>query len=329
MRTHLAWTLVGAVALAAGCDETPDGTLIDEPTPWIYEDDGSDTVPPSLDAVAVAEAIEDSLGTLFDVNPAPVQDVFVDALDDRDDGGCPFVYETVDGYAAVTFWQDSCAASTGAMYEGYGYMYVYDDYPAGDDLLLDGWAILLSGEVGGAGGDTVEGSGVVSEIWGSNGYYDYRQRQLGGTFVIDGRLLDASGVDWLDGSLQPNFDVSALYVPEINPDAPTGLDARQVSINGAFSGLAGDVETVAFEGVIVTEETVGSACDLEPAGTISVRAADGNWYDVVFDAPAELGEPMDDPSLCDGCGTAWFRGDQIEDVCVDFTRLLDWEGAPW
>ena len=328
MSNQLAWSLaLGAAALAA-CGETPDGTL-DAPTPWIYADDAPSDLAPTLGAADVADAIEAGLATLFGVNPGPVYDLFTEALAVGDAGGCPFVYETVDGYAAVTFWQDSCAASSGAMYEGYGYMYVYEDYPAGDDLLLGGWTILLSGEVVGADGGALEGSGVVADINGGNGYFDLYQRQLGGTFVIDGRTLDASGTDWLNGSLQPNFDVTAIYVPEITPDTPTGIDARQVAINGALSGLAGAVETVAFEGVILTEEAVGSACDLEPSGTVSVRAADGNWYDVVFDSPEEVGEPMLGDGLCDGCGTLWFRGLQLDGVCVDFGALTDWDGAPW
>ena len=320
--------LAVAVCAAAVACESEDGTLVDEPTPWIYEDDGDDAAP-ALTEGEIADAIEAGLQTIFQVNPVPVYDVFVDALADRDEAGCPFVYETVDGYAEVTFWQDSCGAMSGAQYEGYGYLYVYTDFEAGDGVLLNGWALLLSGEVMGADGYSLEGSGVVSDITGGNDYYDYNQRQLGGTFVVDGRALEAGGTDWLNGSLQPNFDVTGLYVAEINPDAPTGLDARQVGINGAFSGLEGAVETVAFEDVVITEETIGSACDLEPAGSISVRGADGNWYDVVFDAPAEVGEPMDDPSLCDGCGTTWFRGDQLDDVCVDFTSVFAWEGTPW
>ena len=61
---------------------------------------------------------------------------------------------------------------------------------------------------------------------------------------------------------------------------------------------------------------------------MSVRDLDGDWYDVVFDGPTDWGADSD-PDLCDGCGEAYFRGEDVGAVCPDFSGLNGWEGTPW
>lgn len=309
--------------LLTGC---PSGDLPDaETTPWIYEDDPTTGAPPLTEA-EVADAIEEALGAVLALDPVPALQTF-DSILAEGTPGCPYVVDTTDGGADVTFWQDACATAAGATFEGFGYRYTYDDYATQGDLVLDGVALFLSGELASADGATLSGSGTVASVVGGNGFYELYQRQLRGSFRVDGRALDVSGLPWLDGSLAPDFDVSVLYVPEVSPANPSGLDARQVTLNGGLSGLSGG--TVAFEEVVLTERTVGAACDLEPHGDISVRGPDGAWVDVLFDSPEEPTDPMSDPSLCDGCGTAWYRGEPLDDVCVDFTGLFAWEARPW
>jgi len=313
------------LALMAGCT-APEEEVV-EPTPWIYEDD-PESQDLALNEAAVADAIEEALSAVLRIDPVPVISTFDAIMSEGDEDGCPFVYETVDNYAYVTFWQDACQASTGAAYEGYGYVYEYVDYPAGQDVVLDGTAILLSGEVHGADGSRLAGSGVVANIEGGGSYYDYFQRQLMGTFVIDGRQVQVDGLEWLDGSMQPDFSITSIFVPDLNPEVEPGLQARQVVVSGALSGLSEGAETVAFEDVNLTSEGA-SVCGDEPSGTISVRLDDGNWIDVVFDVGEDNSVPLDDPADCDGCGEAWYRGEAVGSVCIDFSGLHDWEERPW
>lgn len=317
-RIALALTL-----LLAGCPsgEMPDG----DTTPWIYEDDPTTGAPPLTEA-EVADSIEEALATVLALDPVPALETF-DSILAEGTAGCPYVVNTTDSGADVTFWQDACSTEAGAAFEGFGYRYTYDDYATQGGLVLDGVSLFLSGELISADGAVLSGSGTVASVTGGTDFYELYQRQLRGSFLVDGRALDVAGLPWLDGSLAPDFDVSVVYVPEVTPANPSGLDARQISLNGGLSGLS--LGTVAFDGVVLTERTAGATCDLEPHGDISVRGPDGAWIDVLFDAPEEPSEPMSDPSLCDGCGTAWYRGEPLDDVCVDFTGLFAWEGRPW
>ena len=329
MRTRPA--LAPTIALAsllmggAGC---PSVEPLVEPTPWIYDDDAPDPAP-SLSTGQVEAAIEEGLAVLFALDPRPAKALFDELMTLGDPGGCPFVYETNDGYADVLFWQDTCQASGGAVFDGYGYVYDYVDYDLGEGLVGQGWALLLSGELMGADGARLEGSGVLVDFAATGPTYDYVQRSLNGSFLVSGRTIDVTGLPWLDGSRQPDFELGAIYVPEVDHENFPGLDARQVSAGGAVSGLLGDVATVAFDAVVLTELAAGSVCQAEPSGTISARADDGSWVDVVFDVGEDPAEPLPDAADCDGCGQAWSRGALLGTVCVDFGVLLGWEGSPW
>jgi hypothetical protein len=67
----------------------------------------------------------------------------------------------------------------------------------------------------------------------------------------------------------------------------------------------------------------GSECSSEPGGTVSVRDAEGEWYDVTFQGPVS-GSSTSFPAECDGCGEVWFRGAPIGDVCPDLSTLQTW-----
>ena len=79
---------------------------------------------------------------------------------------------------------------------------------------------------------------------------------------------------------------------------------------------------------MIYSNELGSECDLEPYGTISVRDNDGNWVDVVFDGPAYWGAWAFQPH-CDGCGMAYFRGEEVGPTCIDFSSWLEWENLSW
>ena len=61
---------------------------------------------------------------------------------------------------------------------------------------------------------------------------------------------------------------------------------------------------------------------------MSIRDADGEWYQAIFDGPAFQGAEVFPPD-CDGCGEVWFRGQRLGEVCPDFSAFTDWQDQPW
>ena len=121
--------------------------------------------------------------------------------------------------------------------------------------------------------------------------------------------------------LSPDLSVGAYVNPE--------YDGRYIYLNGGVSGFVGDTTAILFDQVVLIEGTLGGPCPQEPYGTISVRGEEGEWYDVLFDGPDPNNEWQLDPTECDGIGHAFFRGESIGEVTVDFTGLYLWEESPW
>ena len=60
-------------------------------------------------------------------------------------------------------------------------------------------------------------------------------------------------------------------------------------------------------------------------GQMSVRDTHGYWYELKFDVSSDwelMGE-------CDGCGQLSHKGENIGEVCLDFSSVLEWEDRPW
>jgi hypothetical protein len=296
----------------AGCPTDP------EPSPWINEPapapDGS------LDAAARAAAVEATFPILYSLDPGPVLAAFQQGLD-AGDAECPYVFDSVEDYADIRYWQSDCTADSGASYTGFGYLYSFVDY-ADSVETYDGWGLVLSGSMQLVSGALLEGGGSVSALRGEGPYYTFEQRSIDGGFS-----LENADSDWLSGPVRPSLTVTALYVPEVDPDSPTGLDGRQVQLDGALTGLPGAATAIAFDAAVLTEENLGGACDIEPSGGVSIRTADGDWYDVVFDVPEEYEGAELPEGACDGCGRTYFRGEPAGETCIDFRPLLDWEGS--
>lgn len=103
---------------------------------------------------------------------------------------------------------------------------------------------------------------------------------------------------------------------------------RVMELDGDLAGFEGSVTAVTFDRVYMYSASVGGACELEPSGTLSVRAEDGGWYDVDFQGPSDS-DAIAFPPDCDGCGQVFYRGEWLGEVCPDLTPLLNWELEPW
>lgn len=286
----------------------------DTAAPYLAEED--DFVLPAWDAEAGAEALSDTLAALFTFTGAPVpaawQDFFEGA--DRD---CPTWYSD----EGTDYWFDTCTARSGTSFDGYGIYYdfdgsVYDDGNAWLGAGVYAFATLTDpqGAVLSLSGTAVAVAdvGIKNSQWYS---------AVDGSFSLEGSGAEGT---WLTDGLEPGLTLLALQSRE------TGAHALQIV--GSVSALQGPLETVAFKDVLVADASAGNPCPEEPAGSLSLRDADGAWIDVIFDLSydEQSGFTLTDPAACDGCGRTWYRGESLGATCLDWAALLEWgDAGPW
>lgn len=302
--------------LLAACGTSADdsGAAADapyEPAPYLVEEE--DPPEPSFDADALADAIDQGLVAALAIQAEPVFAPYAQVMTAAD-AACPSYYEA-DGNV---YWYDVCTSDAGTSFNGYSFYYLYDQYDGGDGILYDGQAISGVATVTEPDGHVFEAGGTAYHLSGENADYLIWYSIVQGGFSWDG---EGSEGTWLAGGLAPTMAMTAYYVK--------AMDGRAFMVEGGVSGLAGDFDTVVLDGIVVWSDNVGAACPEEPGGSVSVRGADGGWYDVLFDGEQEYGEGLPDPDACDGCGQAYFRGAPLGEVCVDFTWLAEWEVSPW
>jgi hypothetical protein len=299
------------VLLAAGgcAPDTPAPVEDEEPAPYIFPEE--DAPVPTLAAADLEDAVASAVATVLDLDAAPIFPAYAAAMAGSDTG-CPYYYD----YQGSAYWYDQCTADGGASYSGYSFYQLYQDYDDGAGNLYNGESIYGVARIDTADGHTFEAGGSAQLLVATASTYTYYSSVIAGSFAWDGPEADGT---WMAEGLSPDVTMVGYVVPAYG---------NYMQVDGGVSGLGGDLDTVVFDAVTIFEESLGSTCPTEPGGVISVRDADGNWYDVVFDGPADYGE-VSDPALCDGCGSAWFRGEPLGEVCADFSALLDWEGSPW
>ncbi|HHO51899.1 MAG TPA: hypothetical protein ENK18_13715 [Deltaproteobacteria bacterium] len=310
----LLWT-----GCAAPATETPTGptappvvTEDDPPSEYIYEEESPPE--PTASLAEISDALQDAIDTTLWVNAAPVSAAYNAAMATSSQQ-CPYFYTTPDG----TYWYDSCTAPSGASFDGYVFAYeaqgVLDPYSG---MILDYWYAFGGATVSVPGGDRLElgGLALVQEGTINDGVdINVYVSQLQGSFAWDG--AEAAGT-WLETDIDPDL---TLYITDI----PL-LNSASTFVDGGFGGLDG--WAIAFDENIIFDEVLGSSCDREISGTLGIRSPDGHWYDVRFDGPVDETD-MVPQSECDGCGTAYFQGEEIGEVCTDFRPLLTWGAKPW
>lgn len=310
-------THASALALAlVACGGPAEDTGLD-PSPYVYEED--DQSPPTIDADALSDAIEDAVGQALTLNATPVWASYLAATATAD-AYCPAVYTGPE----ANYWFDQCTDTAGTSYSGYGYVVAYDDLPQ-DGYLYTTRGLFSVATVETASGDRFEAGGsasfLVAESTAGELYHTFYQSTINGSFTWTGPEADGT---WMESSLVPDLSVTAAWVP----DNSLGESAQLVYLEGALSGLPGEYTALSFEGFRLATATLGSACELEPAGVISLRLEDGTWVDVLFDGPTDE-DPSVGPGICDGCGTATWRGEPVGEVCADFSALFAWSEVPW
>lgn len=311
----------GGAAVETSPEAAPDTssptTPPTEPSPWIYEEDSEPVA--EFDAEALEAAVQSALFRIRDTTAAPVLAAYGSAMQGQGDY-CPDYYAGEDG---SIYWFDYCTSEYGTSFNGYAFSYDYVDYPDGSGYLYNGDAVFSAATIETADGRTFSGAGTAYGLiasWPVEGeahkvYYTV----LEGSFEWNG--AEAEGT-WIEEGVNPDLSVQLAQFD----DYP---DIRVAYVVGGVTGLDEDFDTVVFDDVALWDEALTtSGCEAEPSGSVSIRSPDGDWYDVLFDGPIDE-EAEVVPGTCDGCGTAWFRGEQVGAVCADFSELLGWENTPW
>lgn len=321
-RTRL--VLVVALGLpACRTDGFPAAAPADEDAagdgPSAYEWQPETGTEPTFDAATLEAALSDVVDGMLTVGAAPVLDTY-STLMDAADSTCPAWYEQ-DGNV---FWYAQCTADSGAYFDGYGFTNVYADTelfgPGGgywDATVVSGAATIRddAGHTFHLGGQVYDGTG-----------YHEDGRSLWVSSVLGGFTWNGEGAadTWLGQGVSPGLLLYAIHYPvEV-----FGVTGNYLYADGTVGGL-GDVATGAdLTQFSLISETLGVPCDQEPGGTMSIRDAEGVWWDVRFDLVATETEWVLEGE-CDGCGAVYRDGDYQGEVCADFSPLLDWTDRPW
>lgn len=271
--------------------------------PYITE--GEQQQPPEIDLSTLGEDLSQAISHLLDYSALDIVEAYGEVADGMD-GDCPEWYES-DG---LPYWYDSCQASDGTRFEGYAYLVPLEDYVDTDGTVYNGaqfYGIASVLDENGRAFQSRGGAGIfdATMVDGARVSYSYMEAGFSDT---------AATGTWLADALDPSLTTwTALYEE---------VDGRATSVDGTVTGLSGGIEVLVLDGLSLRDEVL-DGCPLEPTSTLSVLDAEGRWIDLVFSADGP-GDPA-----CDGCGTAWFQGLALGEVCADFPPLLDWDRGPW
>lgn len=281
----------------------------DDPLP--YEPGLEDPTPdPSADGLDVVLEQAGEVALSYSAEPAVAG--YVALMDSGADKSCPTLYDK----QGASLWYESCSGKNGS-FGGYAYAYFYEDESDGN-YLWTGAAVNGVMSIVDDQGNTFLGEGTAQFLSGvtKDGQGFAWQSYAQGAFT----WTDADPDSWVFAGDSASVGWYALHYPKYDAKALLFYGGVTIEVDEA-------IYAVAFDENLMADELIGSACPEEPGGTISVRDANGLWYDVVFDGPK--GEDPGDASRCDGCGDVFFRDELIGTTCPDLTSWLSWEDQPW
>ena len=269
---------------------------------------------PVFDAEAMGEAIAAALEAARGITGAPVFAAYNAVMSSAEEG-CPNYYAT-DGNV---YWYDRCTTSTGSTFSGYSFYYNYANYDGGDGNIYNGQQLYGVAQMWDAEGHELDlgGSAANVVLTAVNGSYTYWYSVAQGSFSWDGTGTEGS---WVTPGMAPDLVLNAMKYPE--------YDGHMFYMNGGVSGLPGDYSSVVFDALTLYDAGIGGACPEEPGGTISVRDANGYWFDLFLDGQLTTEDEVSG-AACDGCADAWYQGKNLGPVCLDYSVLTAWEDAPW
>jgi len=291
----------------------------DDPSEYIY--DAEDEDGPLLSVGEIEESIREVLEVVTWTNPMELSDLYDELRLNSGDDDCPYYYKDSDGenYYGTDYWSDTCTSDSGSTFSGYGQSYNYVPYISGSYIYDDQAYITSYGSI-------TDRLGASLDLSGSFYHYSYgyttSDTRYGYAYLIgDARWSaeDAEG-SWLADEYSLDLTYSWGYYPS--------YPGYYIDLSGSVSGLTGATNSALFDSFYLSSASIGSDCEIEPAGVVSVRDAEGEWYHVEFQGPAWNGAPVFGPD-CDGCGEAYYRGEPMGSVCPDLSPITQWEYRPW
>jgi hypothetical protein len=264
----------------------------------LYDDTTSGA--PNLDADAVSAGTQAVLDRVLTFNANPLG-ISYDEMMALADATCP----PIDGSSAgLRSWETNCTSEIGGEFAGF-----VNDYSSVSPVTVRRFRAEATVTAPDGRRLTMAGDAEVQHQVQATG--ETRRSAVSGVMYYDGPAADGT---WLSQGVELSLDY------DLNTTAEGAMVI--LSLDGAVSGLEGEMSAVSFSDVEF-DFAEGSACALEPAGTVAVRDAEGVWADLVFDADYddESGLTIDDPGLCDGCGTLWYDGVELGQSCVDLSGL--------
>jgi hypothetical protein len=309
MRSAMVMALVALGCRGEDSEQSPPD--IDSPTAWEFEgEDHSDVV---FDEEAVTQVLQEFILQHTTYIAVDVVDEYLSQMEGADET-CPTWFE----FEGQSYWFADCTADSGTSYSGYAFSYAYEQTDLyGDGNLWDadsiyGFATIIDPDdqwyhLGGAAlyGESETDEGVlISNSW------------LQGGFLMEGEQADPIFEEGISLALQQYAADYTIY-----------SDARYIMFNGQLTGFGLEGEAIDMTGIFAATSMIGNPCEEELVGSVRLRDTSGTWWDVEFDMDPETWEIDDE--LCDGCGTVTYDGEEVGEVCVDATELLQWETRPW
>ena len=299
--------------------EPPPETEDSAPSEYIYEaEEEPDAL---LSPGEIEESILEVLEVITWTSPLELTTLYESLRTGHGDDSCPYYYTDADGesYYGYDYWYDSCTADDGTTFSGYAYSYYNEPYLSGSYTYDDQAYISSYGSITDRLGSALDLSG--SFYHASYGFTNSDIRYGYAYIIGDARWSseDAAGT-WLAAE----YSLDMIWSWGHYPSSP----GYYLDLSGSISGLTGDANAALFENFYLSSDSIGSSCEIEPSGSLSIRDAAGEWYQVEFQGPAWNGAPVFGPD-CDGCGQAFYRGESLGEICPDFSPIIEWEGRPW
>lgn len=296
----------------------------------VFEYDAPDEPSPQLTVDEVEAALEGVVGKIFEYHAQPMLDVYWELVQDTDEA-CPSWYATEnsdywiaadDGAAGqdTEGEQGGCLTAGQTEYRGWAYTQDMDGYEAGEGWVVDkdyvsalAWIWTPEGHLYEAAGTLLTSTQAQD---GESGTLTLVESRIEGVFGWDGPGLEDT---WLGRGELPDMAIEAQSM----------LQRHNLEVEGGVSNVQDvtGIDAFAVNDFLYADEF---HCAVEPSGVVSLRQTDGQWWDIHFDGPTEQQDAeVPDDDDCDGCGRAFFRGQEWGTVCLDFTPLLDWDVSPW
>ena len=312
--------------LLAGCTAPAEDTAAELD---VFQYAGDAEPVPQLDHDDLEELSDRVFESLFAYNAQPMIDVYRSLVDQETDTTCPtyFATEGSDYWIAAADGaggqdtegeQGGCVTDLGTEFRGWAYTQFQEDEEDEVWVTTKDYVSALAW-IWPTDGTRYECAGTLLtsvQTQTGDGLMTLAESRIEGVFGWNGTGIEGT---WTARGELPDLEINSSSI----------LQQRALEIEGGVSNLQDydEIDAFSMQGMSFKNEF---RCALEPSGVLSLRAPDGNWYDITFDGPTEDQEDIQSSEAdCDGCGVATFRGEVLGMVCPDFSPILSWELHPW